>query len=213
MAENADAMGGTEAVTECGIQGDETSANDRYVMRIDHRRCGSQVDHEQLTVRTFITVQENLGIFTHSTRRFLVVCSYQPDTLTVRASFSVPGKASAIAADALSDGDAAASDRSGRQRKFRMVGKDALVLKEATAQTDDAALTAEASADGSGFRTARRQAENSVYPVEEQNAEEERNTSKMSKYARLVTDATDSGRSGGNGGRTTSELTVCDYRF
>lgn len=57
--------------------------------------------------------------------RFLVVCTYQPDTLTVRASFSVPGK-----------GDVAPiqpnweTDRSARDRKFRMVDKTALVLKQ-----------------------------------------------------------------------------------
>lgn len=39
-------------------------------MRIDHDKCGSKVDHDTLTVKTFITVQENLGIFTHSTRRY-----------------------------------------------------------------------------------------------------------------------------------------------
>lgn len=124
---------------DCGVQGDELSARDRYVLRIDHARCGSRVDHEQLTVRTFITVQENLGIFTHSTRRFVVVCSYQPDTLTVRASFSVPGKAAVQPSwdDDQVDGSSA-HGRSGRQRKFRMVGKEALVLKEPAEATDDA---------------------------------------------------------------------------
>lgn len=54
---------------DCGIAGDVHSTQDRYVLRIDHEKCGSKVDHETLTVETFITVQENLGIFTHSTRR------------------------------------------------------------------------------------------------------------------------------------------------
>lgn len=59
----------TENNENCRIQGDNKSDQDSYVMRIDHGKCGSIVDHETLTVKTFITVQENLGIFTHSTRR------------------------------------------------------------------------------------------------------------------------------------------------
>lgn len=59
----------TENNESCRIQGNYQSEQDRYIMRIDHEKCGSVVDHETLTVKTFITVQENLGIFTHSTRR------------------------------------------------------------------------------------------------------------------------------------------------
>lgn len=53
------------------------------------------------------------------------MCTYQPDTLTIRASFSVPGRGAAAVSP-----DWEESDRSGRQRKFRMVGKSSLVLKE-----------------------------------------------------------------------------------
>jgi len=53
----------------CGIKGDASDAADKYTMRIDHKECGSLVKPETNTVETFITVQENLGIFTHSTRR------------------------------------------------------------------------------------------------------------------------------------------------
>lgn len=69
---------------QCGIEGDSKDARETYTMRIDHEKCGSQVSHDDLTVETYITVQENSGILTHSTRRFLVVCTFQPDTLTVR---------------------------------------------------------------------------------------------------------------------------------
>lgn len=61
----------TEGGSECGVAGDALSTQDKYVMRIDHEKCGSKVDQETLTVKTFITVQENLGIFTHSTRRYV----------------------------------------------------------------------------------------------------------------------------------------------
>lgn len=58
-----------EGSQDCVIQGNDESDQNSYVMRIDHEKCGSQVDRDTLTVKTFITVQENLGIFTHSTRR------------------------------------------------------------------------------------------------------------------------------------------------
>lgn len=53
----------------CGIKGDQNDPTDRYTMRIDHKMCGSLVKPETNTVETFITVQEKLGIYTHSTRR------------------------------------------------------------------------------------------------------------------------------------------------
>ncbi|XP_039949665.1 uncharacterized protein LOC120767584 [Bactrocera tryoni] len=113
----------------CGIKGDQNDPTDRYTMRIDHKMCGSLVKPETNTVETFITVQEKLGIYTHSTRRFVVVCSFQSGMQTVRASFTVPG----------SDGVAAAvendpfepDDRLGREQRYmRFVDKSALVLKE-----------------------------------------------------------------------------------
>lgn len=59
-----------------------------------------------------------------------MVCTYQPDTLTVRASFSVPGRGGVVGAgSAVSPGEWD-SDRNARNRKFKMVGKSALVLKE-----------------------------------------------------------------------------------
>lgn len=72
----------------CGIDGEPNSARDTYTLRINHIECGSQVN--ETTVATFVLVQENLPILTHSTRRFLVLCSYQPETLTVRAGISLP---------------------------------------------------------------------------------------------------------------------------
>ncbi|KNC22947.1 hypothetical protein FF38_13751 [Lucilia cuprina] len=108
----------------CGIKGDPNDAKDKYVMRIDHKACGSMVKPETNTVETFITVQENLGIFTHSTR------SYQSGLQTVRASFSVPGRggASAVQQDHYDE-----EERMGRGLKpMRYVDKSELVLKETT---------------------------------------------------------------------------------
>ncbi|KAJ8921068.1 hypothetical protein NQ315_015864 [Exocentrus adspersus] len=72
----------------CAIDGEPESPRDVYTLRINHTECGSQVN--DTTVATFVLVQENLPILTHSTRRFLVLCSYQPETLTVRAGISLP---------------------------------------------------------------------------------------------------------------------------
>ncbi|XP_037811334.1 uncharacterized protein LOC119603387 [Lucilia sericata] len=121
----------------CGIKGDPNDAKDKYVMRIDHKACGSMVKPETNTVETFITVQENLGIFTHSTRRFVVVCSYQSGLQTVRASFSVPGRggASAVQQDHYDE-----EERMGRGLKpMRYVDKSELVLKETTENNEEGA--------------------------------------------------------------------------
>ncbi|XP_055370879.1 uncharacterized protein LOC129605258 [Condylostylus longicornis] len=118
--------------SNCGIKGDPKSSNDKYIMRIDHEKCGSLVKPETNTVETFITVQENLGIFTHSTRRFVVVCTFQSGTQTVRASFTVPGKGGAISS--IEENDPFEPDtRSARNRKFRYVDKSHLILKENSA--------------------------------------------------------------------------------
>lgn len=127
MAENSD----------CGIQGDANSPQESYTMQIDHEQCGSKVNHNNLTVVTYITVQENLGIFTHSTRRFLVVCTYHPETLTVRASFMVPGKGGAVVTSPEWQ-KIAAPARSGRERQFKLVGRNALILKENDPDRDGA---------------------------------------------------------------------------
>uniref|UniRef100_A0A6P4EV79 Uncharacterized protein LOC108044492 n=1 Tax=Drosophila rhopaloa TaxID=1041015 RepID=A0A6P4EV79_DRORH len=116
----------------CGIKGDASDSADKYTMRIDHKECGSLVKPETNTVETFITVQENLGIFTHSTRRFVVVCSYQSGMQTVRASFSVPGKNGVAAAYEPNDPFQPDEDqRLGRElRQMRYVNKTELVLRE-----------------------------------------------------------------------------------
>ncbi|KAF5298390.1 hypothetical protein FQR65_LT01168 [Abscondita terminalis] len=72
----------------CALDGEPNSPRDIYTLKIDHEKCGSQVN--ETTVGTFVLVQENLPILTHSTRRFLVLCSFQPETLTVRAGISLP---------------------------------------------------------------------------------------------------------------------------
>ncbi|KAH8412558.1 hypothetical protein KR009_002988, partial [Drosophila setifemur] len=122
----------------CGVKGDASDSADKYTMRIDHKQCGSLVKPETNTVETFITVQENLGIFTHSTRRFVVVCSYQSGMQTVRASFTVPGKNGVAAAFEPNDPFEPDEDqRLGRElRPVRYVNKTELVLRESDSQSE-----------------------------------------------------------------------------
>ncbi|XP_062705176.1 uncharacterized protein LOC109429890 [Aedes albopictus] len=113
----------------CSIQGDANSAQESYTMRIEHEQCGSHVSPGDLTVETYITVQENLGILTHSTRRFVVVCTFQPDTLTVRARLALPGRGRGGAAPVPMSDYWPATGRNARVRQFNMVDKSSLVLK------------------------------------------------------------------------------------
>ncbi|XP_053663252.1 uncharacterized protein LOC128712383 [Anopheles marshallii] len=121
----------------CGIQGDASSPQESYTMRIDHEKCGSKVSTRDLTVETYITVQENLGILTHSTRRFVVVCTFQPDTLTVRARLALPGKGGA--APVPTSEWWPANGRNARVRQFNMVDKSGLVLKGTEDERDQPA--------------------------------------------------------------------------
>ncbi|KAJ8865828.1 hypothetical protein PR048_033350 [Dryococelus australis] len=75
----------------CAVDGDPTSARDTYLLRIDHEACGAHVN--ETAVAAFVVVQESLPILTHSTRRFLVLCTFHPETLTVRAGINLPGAA------------------------------------------------------------------------------------------------------------------------
>lgn len=120
----------------CGIQGNAKDPKESYTMRIDHEKCGSQVSHDDLTVETYITVQENSGILTHSTRRFLVVCTFQPDTLTVRARLALPGKGDVV----VEDEEWPERERSSRNRQFKMVDKSALILKESNEHSVENAI-------------------------------------------------------------------------
>jgi hypothetical protein len=59
------------------------SSQTKYTLRIKHKECGSIIDGSKVT--SVIVVQENIPILTHSTRRFVVVCSFSPDSFIVKA--------------------------------------------------------------------------------------------------------------------------------
>ncbi|KAF2367966.1 hypothetical protein FHG87_001282 [Trinorchestia longiramus] len=72
----------------CAVHGNAASSVTKYKLDINHALCGSTLLGE--SVRTYILVQENLPILTHSTRRFMVVCHYVPESFTVSAGVSLP---------------------------------------------------------------------------------------------------------------------------
>nr|CAH7747089.1 unnamed protein product [Callosobruchus chinensis] len=124
----------------CAVDGEPGSPKDTYTLRINHAECGSQVN--ETTVATFVLVQENLPILTHSTRRFLVLCSYQPETLTVRAGISLPtnnhsshhhGKVQAQ----ISPYDGEDNFVSRRSRTGRVLQKPEALVKEKTPEDED----------------------------------------------------------------------------
>ncbi|KAG5675590.1 hypothetical protein PVAND_005483 [Polypedilum vanderplanki] len=127
--------------SKCEIQGNPNDDSETYVMRIDHEKCGSRVSNDDLTVETYITVQENTGILTHSTRKFLVVCTFQPDTLTVRAKLALPSKnGEVIPDDEEQQMWSPDRERSSRNRQFKMVDKSALILKESNEHSIENAI-------------------------------------------------------------------------
>ena len=67
----------------CYVDGERTSEQTRYALVIDHSICGSWVN--QSSVVTYVIVQENPSILTHTARRFVVVCHHQPDVFVVES--------------------------------------------------------------------------------------------------------------------------------
>lgn len=125
---------------KCFIDGNSDDSTDSYTLHIDHEECGSKISHDDLTVETFITVQENSGILTHSSRKFMVVCTFQPDTLTVRARLALPKKGEA---NVIEDDDFWIDrGRSARHQKWQMVDKSALILKESSGIESSEAIPA-----------------------------------------------------------------------
>ncbi|KAJ3633985.1 hypothetical protein MTP99_010897 [Tenebrio molitor] len=127
----------------CAIDGEAKSPRDTYTLRINHTECGSQVN--ETTVATFVLVQENLPILTHSTRRFLVLCSYQPETLTVRAGINLPtghsGRGQAHMAPVPYEDDNTLGRRGRNFRSGRLLQKPEALVKEETISTESLSKT------------------------------------------------------------------------
>ncbi|XP_049854081.1 uncharacterized protein LOC126335153 [Schistocerca gregaria] len=139
------------AGSRCSLDGDARSARAVYVLRVDHAACGGA--RNATAVTTYVTVQESAAILTHSTRRFLVICSFQPDTLTVRAGIRLPVRDNEVdneveASGAAGDGGADEGAEVARVRSAILPYADADV--DAALQAADVALDAD-----SGVRAAR----------------------------------------------------------
>jgi len=73
----------------CNFQG-SGGDKDVYTLTIDHKLCGTTMNGT--TAWTYIVVQENLPILTHTTKRFQVICKLLvQDTYTVKTGFILPG--------------------------------------------------------------------------------------------------------------------------
>lgn len=121
----------------CTLDGDPEALQSAYTLHINHKKCGSKINYDDFTVTTVVTVQENSGILTHSSKKFIVKCTFQPDTRTVRARLALPSKKGE--ADVVADDDYAFDKaRNARNQKWFMVDKSALIRKE---EYDDAVNT------------------------------------------------------------------------
>ncbi|XP_023342793.1 uncharacterized protein LOC111712425, partial [Eurytemora carolleeae] len=60
-----------------------------YTLDLNHKKCRSELN--STVAWTYIVVQENLPILTHSTRRFLILCKFAiPDVFTVQSGLNLP---------------------------------------------------------------------------------------------------------------------------
>lgn len=113
----------------CTMAGNPEAQQSSYTLHINHKQCGSQINYDDFTVSTVVTVQENSGILTHSSKKFIVKCTFQPDTLTVRARLALPKKKGEV--DVVDDDDLLYDKaRNARNQKWRMVDKSSLIRKE-----------------------------------------------------------------------------------
>lgn len=68
---------------DCSFYGDPKSTKPFVIFDIDHEKCQG-VHVNGTSMRAYVVVQESLSILTHSTRKFMVVCSFKPSTFTIQ---------------------------------------------------------------------------------------------------------------------------------
>ncbi|GFW52779.1 uncharacterized protein TNCV_2393581 [Trichonephila clavipes] len=73
----------------CCLYGNRSSSQDNYTLKIDHQICGSRTVNDS-RIDTVVVVHESSSVVTHNSRRFLVQCSFLPETFTIKAAFNVP---------------------------------------------------------------------------------------------------------------------------
>jgi hypothetical protein len=121
--------------SNCFIKGKKASSNSSYSFTIDHKKCGSSMN--KTSVWTYVVVQENLPILTHSTRRFLVLCHFtMPEVFTVKAGFNLPsGNSMGLGSGSLEPVDISLPDGVGSRegRRYSDIESDDLSAKIITA--------------------------------------------------------------------------------
>ncbi|CAL1283850.1 unnamed protein product [Larinioides sclopetarius] len=73
----------------CCLYGNRSSSQDTYTLKIDHHLCGSLTVNDS-RIDTVVVVHESSSVVTHNSRRFLVQCTFLPETFTIKAAFNVP---------------------------------------------------------------------------------------------------------------------------
>lgn len=73
----------------CSLFGNRSSSQDTYTLRIKHSLCGSKTVNNS-RIDTVVVVHESSNVVTHNSRRFLVQCSFIPETFTIKATFNIP---------------------------------------------------------------------------------------------------------------------------
>ncbi|KFM82519.1 hypothetical protein X975_03319, partial [Stegodyphus mimosarum] len=73
----------------CSVYGNRSSPQDTYTLKINHRICGSKMVNGS-RIDTVVVVHESSTVVTHNSRRFLVQCTFLPETFTIKAAFNVP---------------------------------------------------------------------------------------------------------------------------
>ncbi|XP_027195939.1 uncharacterized protein LOC113790465 [Dermatophagoides pteronyssinus] len=73
----------------CLINGDRNNPEDSYNFTINHELCKSKTI-DNVRIETMVMVNENREILTHNSRRYLVICGFDPDKYTLTASVAVP---------------------------------------------------------------------------------------------------------------------------
>jgi len=72
----------------CSVQG-QGGDEETHTLMLNHKDCRSGLNSS--VAWTYVVVQENLPILTHSTKRFLVMCKFGlPDVFTVQSGLNLP---------------------------------------------------------------------------------------------------------------------------
>ncbi|KAF7488812.1 hypothetical protein SSS_08497 [Sarcoptes scabiei] len=73
----------------CILNGDRKNRKESYIFVINHDQCKSKTINNT-RIESVVIVNENREIMTHHSRRYVVICGFDPDRYTLTASVSMP---------------------------------------------------------------------------------------------------------------------------